>query len=182
MILMASSTSSSAASNAMDGDKRVQPDLADFVVDDVFRVVVTDVEDAFPEAPVGVDFQKTFTECDKNGDVEERVWGQLVQLDPVDKKEATKKFMNRNGEAVNEEIDKNYLKTGRRMGRTLIPGHLHGLLVEHAHPLEQAIVLRGDFRPLPSGDLALLHALLRARGTVLVVLGARSHGRSTVKK
>jgi hypothetical protein len=44
-----------------------------------------------------------------------------VQLDPVDKKEATKKLMNRNGEAVNEEIDKNYMETGRGMGKNNCP-------------------------------------------------------------
>ena len=47
-----------------------------------------------------VDAQETFTECDENGDVEKRVWGQLVQLDPVDKKQATKEFMDRNSKAA----------------------------------------------------------------------------------
>jgi hypothetical protein len=34
---------------------------------------------------VRVDAQETFTKCDKDRDMEERVWGQLVQLDLVDK-------------------------------------------------------------------------------------------------
>jgi hypothetical protein len=117
-----------------------------------------------------VDAQETFTECDENGDVEERVWGQLVQLDPVDKEKATKKFENMNREAANEEIDKGYPETDRRMRRTLVSWHLHGLLVEQAHLFQHLVVLRGEFRPLPAGDLGLLHALFGAWGTVFALL------------
>jgi hypothetical protein len=67
--------------------------------------------------------------------MEDRVWSQLVQLDPEDKNEATKKFMNKNEEAADEEIDEAYPETGRRMGRTLIPWHPHSLLVEQVHLL-----------------------------------------------
>jgi hypothetical protein len=95
-----------------------------YVVDDVFQVVTAEVEDVFPEAPVRVDAQETFTECNESGDVEERVWGQLVQLDSVDKEKATKKFVDRNREVANEEIDKSYRETNRRKRRTVTSGFL----------------------------------------------------------
>jgi hypothetical protein len=115
-----------------------------YVVDDVLRVVAAEVEDAFPEAPVRVDAQETFTESDKDGDVEERVWGQLVQLDPVDKEKATKKFVNKKREAANEEIDKGYPETDRRMRRTFVSRHLHDPLVEQAHLLQHLVILRRE--------------------------------------
>ena len=162
---------------ALDGVGKLHIKVSDFwpdadanttyVVDGIPRVVAAEVKDAFPQAPVRVDAQETFAEGDENRDVEERVRGQLVQLNPIDKKEAAEKLMDGNGKAADEKIDESYPETGRRMRGTLIPWHLHGLLVEKAHLLEQAIVLRGDFRPLPSGDLVLLHVLLSARGTVL---------------
>jgi hypothetical protein len=69
---------------------------ATHVVDDVLRVVAPEEENAFPEAPVRVDAQETLTEGDKDGDMEKGVWGQLVMLDPVNKKQTTKKFVDRN--------------------------------------------------------------------------------------
>ncbi|KAM0878313.1 hypothetical protein ACQ4PT_034962 [Festuca glaucescens] len=76
-----------------------------YVVDGILRVVVAEVKDAFPQAPVRVDAQETFTEGDENRDVEERVRGQLVQLNPIDKKEAAEKLMDGNGKVTDEKID-----------------------------------------------------------------------------
>jgi hypothetical protein len=70
---------------------------------------------------VRLDAQEALIESDEDGDVEERVWGQLVQLNPIDKEEATEKFMYRKRKATNEEIDEGYPETGWRMGRTLVP-------------------------------------------------------------
>jgi hypothetical protein len=69
---------------------------ATYIVDDALRVVAPEEENAFPEAPVRVDAQETLTEGDKDGDMEKGVWGQLVMLDPVNKKQTTKKFVDRN--------------------------------------------------------------------------------------
>jgi hypothetical protein len=43
-----------------------------------------------------MDAQEALTESDKNGDMEERVRGQMVELNPIDKEEATQKFMDMN--------------------------------------------------------------------------------------
>jgi hypothetical protein len=68
------------------------------------------------------------------------------------------------------------------MRGTLIPWHLHCLLVEHAQFLEEPLVLRKDLGPLPSGDLFFLHALAGARGAVLAELGPWRHGGCAVEQ
>jgi hypothetical protein len=65
-----------------------------------------------------------------------------VQLDPVDKEEASKKFVDRNREAANEEVNEDYPETGRRMGRTLVSWHPHSFIAEQAHLLQHLLVLR----------------------------------------
>jgi hypothetical protein len=44
---------------------------------------------------MGFDPQKRFTECDKGGDVENRVWCELMKLHTVDEKKPTKEFVGR---------------------------------------------------------------------------------------
>jgi hypothetical protein len=63
-------------------------------------------------------------------------------------------------------------------GKTIVHWDPHGFLAEHAHLLQQLLVLSGELRPLPSRDLAFL----RARGTVLALFGVWSHGGSMVEK
>jgi hypothetical protein len=91
-----------------------------------------------------LDAQEALAKSDEDGDMKDRIWGQLVQLNPVDKEEATKKFVNRNGEVANEEVNEDYPETGRRMGRTLVSRHPHGFIAEHAHLLQQLFVLRRE--------------------------------------
>jgi hypothetical protein len=43
-----------------------------------------------------VDAKETFTESDKDGDVQNEIGGQLVKLNPVDEEETMEKFMERN--------------------------------------------------------------------------------------
>jgi hypothetical protein len=42
-----------------------------YIVDGVLQVVATKIENAFPQAPVGVDAKKAFTKCDKDRYVED---------------------------------------------------------------------------------------------------------------
>jgi hypothetical protein len=76
-----------------------------------------------------MDAEETLTKGNKNGDVEERIRDQLVQLDPVDKQKSTKKLVDQNGEAANEKVDKGYPESDRRMRDAFISGHLQGLLL-----------------------------------------------------
>jgi hypothetical protein len=92
-----------------------------------------------------MDAEETLAESNENGNMKERIRGQLMQLDPVDKKKATKKFMDRSGKAVNKEIDECYPKSDRRMRNAFISGKLQGLLLFlQAQLLQRLLVLGGD--------------------------------------
>jgi hypothetical protein len=86
---------------------------AAYIVDDVPRVVAPEVENAFSQAPMRMDAEETLAESNENGNVEDRIRGQLVQLDPVDEKETTKKFVDRSGKTTDEEIDECYPESNR---------------------------------------------------------------------
>jgi hypothetical protein len=131
---------------------------------------------------VRVDAQETLTEGDKNGNMKERVWGQLVLLDPIDEKEAAEKFMNGNREAKDKEVNEGYPEADRRMRRALISRHLQSVFLEQAHFLQHLFVLREQLRPFPSGDLGLLHALFGFWSVVLAFLRALTHGGSAAEE
>ena len=72
-----------------------------------------------------MDAKEAFAESYKNGNVEDGVGSQLVQLNPVNKKESAKKLMNMHGEAVKEEISENYPISFVRIGGRFVPRNLH---------------------------------------------------------
>jgi hypothetical protein len=82
-----------------------------YIVDGVLRVVVTNIKDMFPKAPMRMDAQEALAKSDENRDVEKRIRGQLVELNPIDKKKAAEEFVNREGKAAHEEVDESYPKT-----------------------------------------------------------------------
>jgi hypothetical protein len=51
---------------------------ATYIVDDVPRIVASEIEDMFPQAPMRMDAEETFAKGDKDRNVEQGVWGQLV--------------------------------------------------------------------------------------------------------
>jgi hypothetical protein len=82
-----------------------------YIVDGVLRVVAVEVKYAFPKAPVRMDAQEAIAESDEDRDVEERIRGQLVKLNPINGKEAAKELMNGNEKAADKKIDKGYSET-----------------------------------------------------------------------
>ncbi len=54
-----------------------------------------DIEDFPPKTPVGINAEKCFADSDENGKMENGIWGQLPELDPIEKKKRTKKFVGR---------------------------------------------------------------------------------------
>jgi hypothetical protein len=68
------------------------------------------------------------------------------------------------------------------MGSTLIPWHLHSLILEQAQVLEHAAILRGDLGSLPSGDLLLLHVFPSTDGGMPGELGPGRHGAKAEQK
>jgi hypothetical protein len=52
-------------------------------------------KEEFPKEKVGLDPRKQFTEGNKAGNVENRVWCKLVKLHTVDEKKPAKEFVGR---------------------------------------------------------------------------------------
>jgi hypothetical protein len=65
-----------------------------YIVDGVPRVVSAKVEYAFINAPMRMDAEETFTYGDKDRDMKDRIRSQLIQLNPIDKQQSTKKFVD----------------------------------------------------------------------------------------
>jgi hypothetical protein len=144
-----------------------------YVVDGIPRVVATKIEDAFPQDPIGVDAEEAFTKCDENGDMEDGIGSQLVQLNPVNKKESPKELMNRHGEAVKEEISENYPKSFGRIGGCFVPRNTHlPIISEQPQFLQLPVLHRIELRSVPPGHFLLLHRLSAggAGGGALVAL------------
>jgi hypothetical protein len=54
-----------------------------------------EAEKEFPQNLMGLDPEERFTKSDKAGDVQNRVWRELVKLHAVNKEKPTKKFVGR---------------------------------------------------------------------------------------
>jgi hypothetical protein len=54
-----------------------------------------EAEKEFPKNPMGFDPQEGFAECDKAGNVQDRIGCELMKLHTINKKKPTKKFMGR---------------------------------------------------------------------------------------
>jgi hypothetical protein len=52
-----------------------------------------EAENIFPKNPMGFDPQEGFTKGDKAGNVQDRVWRELMKLHAVSEKKPTKEFM-----------------------------------------------------------------------------------------
>jgi hypothetical protein len=59
---------------------------AAYVIDDAARVVPSEIEDTFPQAPMRMGPEETFAEGDEDRNMEDGIWVQLMQLDPIKEK------------------------------------------------------------------------------------------------
>jgi hypothetical protein len=73
-------------------------------------------EKKFPKDPVGIDPKEGFTESDKTGDVQDRIWRELVKLHAINKKEPIKKFVGRKRKTTEKESKKLHPITARGLG------------------------------------------------------------------
>jgi hypothetical protein len=71
---------------------------------------------------VGFDPQKQFTEGDKIGNMENRVWCELVKLHTVDKKKPTKELVGRERKTTQMKIKKHHPKAARGLGMRSVLG------------------------------------------------------------
>jgi hypothetical protein len=51
---------------------------AAYIVDDAVRVVPPEIKDTFPQAPMRMGPEETFAEADKDRNMEDGIWGQLM--------------------------------------------------------------------------------------------------------
>jgi hypothetical protein len=58
------------------------------------------VEEELEKIKMGFDPQKSFTKMDKNQNVKDRIWGQVMHLNPPVMKKASKKIGIRNSKAA----------------------------------------------------------------------------------
>jgi hypothetical protein len=54
-----------------------------------------EAEKKLPKNPVGVNSREGLTEGDKIGDMQDRIWRELVKLHAINEKEPMKKFVGR---------------------------------------------------------------------------------------
>jgi hypothetical protein len=88
-------------------------------------VVAPEIENALPQAPMGMGPEEEFAESDKKRDMKDGVWGHLVQLNPINKQKSTKKFVDWNRQTAKEEVSENYPKTLGRIWGSFIYWDLH---------------------------------------------------------
>jgi hypothetical protein len=131
-----------------------------------------------------MDAEETLAEGNKNGYMEERIRGQLVQLNPLDKQDTTKELMDRSGKTANEKVNECYPKSYRGMREAFIARKDQGLLLlQQAKLLEHFLVLVGNLGSFPYGNLPLFRGCIGAWSHVPQHLGAwRGHGKASVKK
>jgi hypothetical protein len=115
---------------------------------------------------MGLDPQKGLAKSYEIGNVENRIWCELVKLHTIDKKKSTKEFMGRERKSTKEKIKEHHTKSTRGLGdaisarednliviedETISLGLLQILLLEfRGHPAGRGV------RSLPLGHLILL--------------------------
>jgi hypothetical protein len=61
------------------------------------------VEKKLPKNPVWVDSKKRLAKSDETGNVENRIWRELVKLHAIDKEKPTKKLVGRKRKAAEKK-------------------------------------------------------------------------------
>jgi hypothetical protein len=79
-----------------------------YIVGDFVGAVAVNIENAFPHGPIRMGPEKALAEGDKYGDVKDRIWGQLVQVQPINKEQSTKEFVNRRGKTADQVVNEGY--------------------------------------------------------------------------
>ena len=69
-----------------------------------------------------LDSELALTESDETSDVEERIWGQLMELEPIETQKTPKKGVKRQGKTANDECKKHHSKTSERSRNSLTAG------------------------------------------------------------
>jgi hypothetical protein len=65
-------------------------------------------EKVFPKNPMGFDPKERFAKGDEAGDVQNRIWRELVKLHAVNKEKPTKKFVGRERKTTQEKSEEHH--------------------------------------------------------------------------
>jgi SOS response regulatory protein OraA/RecX len=76
-----------------------------------------------------MDAEETLAESNKNGNMEKRIRGQLMQMNPVDEQETTEELMDRSGKTANEKVNECYPESDGGMLEAFIARKPQGLLL-----------------------------------------------------
>jgi hypothetical protein len=68
---------------------------------------------------MGLDPQKGLAKSYETGNMENRIWCELVKLHTIDKKKSMKEFMGRERKSAQEKIKEHHLKATRGLGDTI---------------------------------------------------------------
>jgi hypothetical protein len=78
-----------------------------------------EAEKELPQNPMGLDPEEGFTESDKAGDVQNRVWRELVKLHAVNEERPTEKFVGRKRKTTQKKSKKHHPIAARGLGNAL---------------------------------------------------------------
>jgi hypothetical protein len=121
---------------------------------------------------MGLDPQKGLAKCYKTGDMENRVWCELVKLHTIGEKKSTKELMGRERKSAQEKIKEHHPKATRGLGDA-ISAREDNLIVIGDEAISLGLLqillleLRGHLagrgvHSLPLGHLVLLRQMLHA--------------------
>src|SRR3954453_360338 len=106
------------------------------------------------KGPVRVDAKKALAKGDKYGDMKNRVRSQLMQLNPVNKQETTKKLVDGSRKTMDKKFGKHYPKSCGWRRSSFITGRCHLVAVEEETQFLQILMLNIiELRSPPSRDL-----------------------------
>jgi hypothetical protein len=103
---------------------------------------------------MGLDPQEGFTKSDKAGDMQDRIWHELVKLHAVNKEKPTEKFVGRERKTTQEEGEKHHPISARGLGDAI--GAVEDELLpsdEEPFPLSLNQIGFFEFRRDPAGRL-----------------------------
>jgi hypothetical protein len=121
---------------------------------------------------MGLDPQKGLAKSYETGNMENRIWCELVKLHTVDKKKSTKEFLGRERKSAQKKIKKHHPKATRGLGDT-ISARKGNLIIIRDEAISLGLLqiflleLRGHpagrgVPSLPLGHLVLLRQMLHA--------------------
>jgi hypothetical protein len=110
------------------------------------------VEKEFPKNPMGFDPQEGFTECDKAGDVQDRIWHELMKLHAINKKKPTEEFVCRERKTTQKKSKEYHPIAARGLGDAFDAGE-DDLLPSDEEPIPLGLEQIGffEFQRHPAG-------------------------------